>query len=193
MINPTERTANGSDSIRPRRLRSFAHHHAAKLRLKDSAVYQGLCDLHAQFPVKYRFERQLREYHGLCDLHGQLKQYPFLSKEIGEDHSLCDLHRLIEHSDAAFGTFLQVQHCGEHNRDSAGDTVSCTQPWFHRLPFAAGKYPESNPDGALATFYRIHVSAFGGIPGGRRLSAVLCGEDRECIDGDNKDTSSASA
>ena len=69
MVNPTEGTADGSDSIRPRRLRSFAHHHAAKLRLKYFAVYRGLCDLHAQFFIKLRFERQLREYHGLCDLH----------------------------------------------------------------------------------------------------------------------------
>ena len=41
-----------------------------KLRPKHSAVYRGLCDLHMQFFVKLRFEKQLREYHGLCDLHG---------------------------------------------------------------------------------------------------------------------------
>jgi hypothetical protein len=29
MVNPTERTADGSDSIRLRRLRSFAHHNAS--------------------------------------------------------------------------------------------------------------------------------------------------------------------
>lgn len=70
MVNPTERTTYRSDSIRLRRLGSFAHHHAAKLRLKYSAVYRGLCDLHLQFFIKLLFERQLREYHGLCDLHG---------------------------------------------------------------------------------------------------------------------------
>ncbi len=57
-----------SDPIRPRGLRAFTHH-AAKLRLRHSAVYRGLCDLHAQFSTNFRFERQLREYHGLCDLH----------------------------------------------------------------------------------------------------------------------------
>jgi hypothetical protein len=72
-----------------------------------------------------------------------------------------------------------MQHCGEHNRGSVDDTVFCTQPWFHRLPFAAGKYHESNPDGAAANLYRIDVSAFGGIPDGRRLPVVLCGEDLE--------------
>jgi len=72
-----------------------------------------------------------------------------------------------------------MQHCGGHNRDSLGDTVFCTQPWFHRLPSAADKYRESNHDGVIATPYRIAVSAFGGIPVGRRLPVVLCGEDPE--------------
>ncbi len=90
-----------------------------------------------------------------------------------------DLHGGIALSDGASGTFSRMQHCGEHNPGSAGDTVFCTQPWFHRLPFAAGKYPESSPDGAIATPYRIDVYAFGGIPGGHRLPVFLCGEDPE--------------
>jgi hypothetical protein len=72
-----------------------------------------------------------------------------------------------------------MQHCGEHNRGFVRDTAFCTQPWFHSLPFAAGKYPESNPDGLIATLCRIDVSAFGGILGGRRLPVVLCDEDLE--------------
>jgi hypothetical protein len=72
-----------------------------------------------------------------------------------------------------------MQHCGEHNRGSADDILSCTQPWFHSLPFAAGKYPKSNPDGAIATPCQIDVSAFGDIPGRRRSPVVLCGEDPE--------------
>jgi len=69
MIDPTERTADGSNTIGPRRLWSFAHH-GDKLRPNDRAVYRGLWDLHVQFSVKPRFEKQLRKYHGLCDLHG---------------------------------------------------------------------------------------------------------------------------
>jgi hypothetical protein len=72
-----------------------------------------------------------------------------------------------------------MQHYGEHNRGSGDDTAFYTQPWFHSLPFAAGKYPESNPDGVIATLCRIDVSAFGGILGDRRWPIVLCGEDLE--------------
>jgi len=86
-----------------------------------------------------------------------------------------------------------MQHCGEHSPGFADDTLSCTQPWFHSLPSAAGKYPQSNPDGAIATPCRIDVSAFGDIPDGRRSPVVLFGEDSECIDGDNKGIVSASA
>jgi|WetSurMetagenome_2_1015567.scaffolds.fasta_scaffold80567_2 hypothetical protein len=60
---------------------------------------------------------------------------------------MCDLHVGIAHSDGAPDTFPLMQHCGEHNRGFVRDTAFCTQPWFHSLPFAAGKYPISNPDG----------------------------------------------
>jgi hypothetical protein len=69
MVDPTEGTADGSNTIRTRRLRSFAHH-GVKLRRKVPAVYLGLCDLHMQFSLKPQFGKQLRKYHGLCDLHG---------------------------------------------------------------------------------------------------------------------------
>jgi len=72
-----------------------------------------------------------------------------------------------------------MQHCGEHSRGSGDDTAFCTQPWFHILLFAAGKYPESSPDGVTATLCRIEASVSGGIPGYRRLPVALDGEDPE--------------
>jgi len=81
--------------------------------------------------------------------------------------------------DGTAGTFSQMQHCGEHNRGSGGDTAFCSQLSFRSFPFVAGKYPENNPDGATATLCRIEASAFGGIPCSRRLSVVLCGENPE--------------
>ena len=72
-----------------------------------------------------------------------------------------------------------MQHYAEHNRGFFGDIVFCIQPWSHTLPFAAGKFPESIPDAAIANVCRIGVSALGGIPAGRRLPVVLYGEDLE--------------
>jgi len=66
-----------------------------------------------------------------------------------------------------------MRHCGEHTRGSAGDTVSCIRPWFHRLAFAAGKCPESSLDEAIAIPRWIGASDFGNILGGRRLSVAL--------------------
>jgi hypothetical protein len=85
---------------------------------------------------------------------------------------LWDLQLQPAHPGGASGNFGRTPHSGEHIRGFADDTVSCTQPWFHKLPFAAGKRPESNLDDVIATPDRIEPSGFDDIPSDRRFFVV---------------------
>ena len=104
MVYPAEGTADGSNAIGPRRLRSFAQH-AARLFPSGPKGYRDLWNLPVQLSLKPRSGKQLRRYHDLCDLPRQLRRYSFGSKQLRADHNLWNLPLLFCFSAGALCAF----------------------------------------------------------------------------------------